>query len=208
MRLPMSVAGSRPEQPRRGRVEPEDLLLGVENDAGVAERPGALAHLAQQAVILLLAVARLASCSFSTRANISAHTPRVSNSGARGAPCSVMVEQIEIAQRVARRTATSAPTSHQATAGTRARARARHRATSPANPNAISSVSATSNLTGCEPIAGAAHGLDQLIVAVAASTPCAGGECARRRYAPRRRRCRPRRDRATASGYRRDRDGA
>src|SRR5690606_21306535 len=47
------------EQRRRGRIAPEDLVLGFQNDAAVAKRARALPDLAQQAVILLLAVARL-----------------------------------------------------------------------------------------------------------------------------------------------------
>src|SRR6185369_2240286 len=51
--------GIEAEQPRRRGVEPDDLVLGVEDDARVAQRARAFAHLAEQLVILLLAAARL-----------------------------------------------------------------------------------------------------------------------------------------------------
>ena len=51
--------GLEPEQSGRGRVEPDDLAIGVQDDAAVAERAGALADLAQQPMVFLLAAARL-----------------------------------------------------------------------------------------------------------------------------------------------------
>ena len=69
---PVADIGCRiePEQPRRGRIEPQDLVIGIQDDAAVAERAGALAHLAQQPVIFLLAVARLRAHFVDARENL------------------------------------------------------------------------------------------------------------------------------------------
>ena len=72
-----------PEQPRRGRVEPHDLVVGVQDDAAVGQRAGAFAHLAQQPVVLLLAVARLGPQLVDAREDLGPQA-RASRTAARG----------------------------------------------------------------------------------------------------------------------------
>ena len=93
--------GIEAEQPSRGRVEPDDLVLGVQNDAGVAERPRALANLAQQTVILLLTAACLRANLFEASEDLDPESARLED---RRPAVAVehAVEQEEIAQNVDR----------------------------------------------------------------------------------------------------------
>ncbi len=94
---PVADVGGRiePEQPRRGRIEPHDLVVGVQDDAAVAR-----ARRCSRA--LRAAAGDISSCgcapsraALSTRAKISAQSPRVSNSGTRRWPSSARSSSIE-----------------------------------------------------------------------------------------------------------------
>ena len=93
--------GIEAEQPSRGRVEPDDLVLGVEDDAGVAERAGALTDLAEQAVILLLAATCLGADPVYAREDLGPEPPRLEHRRPAEA-VENSVEEIEIAQYMGR----------------------------------------------------------------------------------------------------------
>jgi hypothetical protein len=99
------------EQPGRRRVEPHDFLVGVQDDAAVGQRARAFAHLPQQPVIALLAIARLRSQLVDAREDLGPQAARLEQ---RHAPVAVerSIEQVEVPQRegqIARRRAEQPP---------------------------------------------------------------------------------------------------
>src|SRR5690606_10967499 len=65
------------EQARRSRIEPQDLVRGVENDSGIPQHAGALPDLAEQPVIFLLAAARLRADLVDAREHLGPKSPRL-----------------------------------------------------------------------------------------------------------------------------------
>jgi hypothetical protein len=86
------------EEPCRRGIEPHDLVLGVENDAAVGERAGALADLTQQAVVLPFAVAGLGAQLVDAREDF---RPKAAGLEQRHAAVAVErpIEQIQVTQR-------------------------------------------------------------------------------------------------------------
>src|SRR5690606_12495368 len=91
--------GIETEQPRRRRIAPEDLVIGVQDDAAAAERAAALPDRAQQAVILLLTVARLDADLVDAREQLGPEPPRLDARQALLAEKDA-VEQIDLPQHV------------------------------------------------------------------------------------------------------------
>jgi hypothetical protein len=86
------------KQPRRRRIEPHDLVVGVENDAAVGQRARALAHLPQQAVVFLLAVARFRSQLVDACEHFRPQAARLEQ-GNTAVAVERTIEQIQVTQR-------------------------------------------------------------------------------------------------------------
>ena len=93
------ACGVEPEQARSGRIEPDDLAVGVEDDAAIADGARALANLAQQPVVLLLAIARPRLDAIRTGDDLGPE-PASLEQGDRASAEQDAIQQEEVAQRI------------------------------------------------------------------------------------------------------------